>query len=105
VALAFHGAPHFDDAEAAHRDGDQSNNTPGNVAWKTRAENEADKIAHGTLMIGSGHANSKINEDDVREIRRRRAAGEALKSIASSFQINFQNVSLICLRKTWAHVA
>jgi hypothetical protein len=47
---------------------------------------------------------AKLTPDDVREIRRRRAAGEPRKAIAESFGIDVTNVSMIALRKTWAHV-
>lgn len=102
--MAFHGLPPFDGAEAAHRNGDRADNRPDNIRWATHAENEADKIDHGTLMVGSRHTNSKITEGDVIAMRARRKAGETLDAIASDFGICFQNVDLICRGKTWAHV-
>lgn len=104
VALAFDGPRPSPKHEAAHHDGDQLNNVAGNVAWKTRPANEADKDVHGTRPKGITHANSKLSETDVRQIRERRAAGEGLSAIALDYGVNFQNVSLICLGKTWVHV-
>lgn len=104
VALAFHGDPPFPDAEAAHRNRQKADNRPSNIRWATRLENEADKVAHGTLMMGSRHTNSKITEADVLTMRQRRAAGETLEAIADDFGICFQNVGLICQGKTWTHL-
>lgn len=104
IALAFHGEPPFAAAEAAHGNGAKADNRSGNIAWKTKAENEADKDRHGTRLLGSAHVNSKLSEDDVRSMRERRAAGETLAALAAAFGVGFQNVGLICQRKTWAHI-
>lgn len=34
--------------QARHQDGDQLNNTPGNVTWGTPSENMRDQVRHGT---------------------------------------------------------
>ena len=44
VALAFHGPP-----EVRHLNGDGQDNTPGNLAWGSRRENERDKKRKGKL--------------------------------------------------------
>lgn len=104
VALAFHGVPKFPNAEAAHRNRQKADNRPGNLRWATRKENEADKLAHGTLLVGSRHSNSKVTEADVLVMRQRRAAGDTLEAIAEDFGVCFQNVGLICQGKTWTHL-
>lgn len=104
VASAFHGPPPTPDHEVAHKNGDVADNRPSNIRWATHAENEADKVRHGTLPRGSRHANSKITEADIVAMRARRAAGETLAAIADDFGLCFQNVDLICRGKTWAHV-
>lgn len=47
VALVFHG-PRPPGKVARHYDGDPMNNTPGNIIYGTRSENEMDKVRHGT---------------------------------------------------------
>jgi len=54
---------------------------------------------------GSRHGLSKLTENDVTEIRKRRANEEALSSIATDFNIAFQTVSKICKYQNWRHVA
>lgn len=44
---------------------------------------------------------SKVTPQQVKEIRRRRAAGETLQSLADAFGISDGNVSAICLGKSW----
>lgn len=48
---------------------------------------------------------SKVSEDDVREIRRRHAAGETLRAISGDYPVTYINVWHIVRRKTWKHVA
>src|SRR5512139_988904 len=52
VALAFLGEPGVG-LEVAHLNGDSLDNRAANLAWKTKAANEADKIDHGTTNRGS----------------------------------------------------
>lgn len=40
VALAWHGPPPHPRMDASHLDGDRTNDTPGNIAWKTRRRGE-----------------------------------------------------------------
>jgi hypothetical protein len=47
----------------------------------------------------------KLTADDVIEIRRRRAAGAQVATLAEEFGISGALVSQIALRRAWAHVA
>jgi hypothetical protein len=46
----------------------------------------------------------EINEDDVRDIRRRYEAGETQASIAESYGMWPGPIGKICRRQSWAHV-
>jgi len=48
VCLAFHGPAPKGKNLVRHLDGDNKNNTPGNLAWGTHQENMHDKRGHGT---------------------------------------------------------
>ena len=49
ICEAFHGAPpgEWPEWHAAHEDHDKTNNTPGNLSWKTVQENSDAKMAAG----------------------------------------------------------
>jgi hypothetical protein len=102
VALAFLG-PRPQGWQVAHRNGKPHDNRLCNLAYKTRAENEADKVIHGTSLIGERNHQAKLRNSDIPAIRLRLAAGEALKSIAADFGVSFYLISKIKHGKAWAH--
>ena len=62
-------------------------------------------LRKGRQPKGSQHGRAKITEDDVREIRRLYGTGKyRQKDLADRFGIDQTKVSLIILRKNWAHV-
>ena len=104
VAMAFLGGPVGDRTEVAHGDGDPANNHHSNLSWKTHAENEDDKLAHGTSPSGARNGGSKLVDEDVLNIRALRAAGATLESIGKQFGVAFQTISKIVNRKSWSHI-
>ena len=84
-----------------HLDGNPVNNSPENLAWGTQAENMQDKIMHGTSLRGNANHNTKLTEEQAREIKRRRKAGESGRSLAKEFNISEQTVALINTGKQW----
>jgi hypothetical protein len=69
VCEAFHGVKPSPQHEVAHNDGVRANNRADNLRWATRAENHADKVAHGTAQRGEANGNSKLTEEEAEEIR------------------------------------
>lgn len=100
VCEAFHGAP-FEGAQAAHKDGDPSNNEAENLRWATPAENSRDKHAHGTTLRGERHNMAKLCREDVLLIR---ASGESGRVLAERFGVSQATVSVIRSGRRWAHV-
>ena len=117
VLEAFKG-PRPDGLEARHLDGNNTRDHADNLEWSLHLDNIQDKYAHGTMPAGDAHwsrrmperrprgerKGSKLNNDKVRDIRRRRAAGETLHSIAALHGIDHALVGRIHARKAWAHV-
>jgi hypothetical protein len=54
--------------------------------------------------IGVNCPSSKLNDEKVKEIRKRFASGEGTFSIGKHFGVSYQNVQSIVDRKTWKHV-
>ncbi len=88
-----------------HEDGNPVNNRLTNLRWGTRKENEADKERHGRRRHGEKHQNSKITEEDVREIRRAWANREMTqKKLGEKFGLTRTGVQSIVKGQTWRHV-
>lgn len=89
-----------------HEDGDTTNNRPSNLEIATYAE----QVRHAIAVLGrlpkdqDGERNdmAKLTQKAVREIRRRRAAGEKLVPIAKDFGVTFQAISKIARGDRWA---
>lgn len=104
ILEAFVG-PCPDGMEGCHNDGDPENNAISNLRWDTPFNNTADKNRHGTMLKGSQCCVAKINEDDVREMRRLRDTGLPIQKIADKFCMTRWNAARICSRRTWQHVS
>lgn len=80
-----------------HKDGNRKNYAPDNL------EILPSQAAHMRLHAKCGEESSfaKLTWENVREIRRRRAAGESTASLAAQFGIDQSNVRLIVRGRTW----
>lgn len=129
VCTAFHGPKPSPIHEVAHCDGDSLNNAWWNLRWATHAENEADKIAHGTSLSGRpsniaperrprgqrhgrytrpertarGERNglARLTESKVLAIR---SDARPRKAIAADYKISVTMVGFIQRGISWAHV-
>lgn len=103
VCLIVYGDPPTADHDAAHNCGKGHEGCFGArcLSWKTKAENQSDRIRHLTSNRGERHGNSKLTEDKVREIRRR-ALSEPQAKIARQMGISRAAVSDIVRRTRWA---
>lgn len=90
--------------EGSHKNGDRLNNAASNLAWKSKSDNEMDRVEHGTSNRGERHGNSKLTADDVREIRRLCATGQRQQDIAHQFGLAKGYVSEINRRTVWRHI-
>ena len=101
ICEAFHGPSPADKPFALHNDGSKDNNVPDNLRWGSPAENTADRVLHGTEILGEDHALAKLTEGDIRRIR-----SSPLKQteLADIYGVRQCTISSIILRKTWKHV-
>lgn len=104
VCETFHGL-RPDWAElVAHVNGDPADNRAENVRWSTFLQNEEDKRAHGRDLSGERHHQAKLTASQVREIRRRRAAGEQGRALGREFGVTESTISCIHHRKIWKYL-
>jgi len=94
--------------ECCHADGDFKNNYIGNLRWDTCYNNHQDKIKHDTcyrpIQKGGNNNNSKLNEDDVINIKAMLHSGVKPKVISEKYRIQKSAVSKIKVGVTWSHI-
>lgn len=103
VLEAFVG-PRPDGAVARHLDGDPTNNRPGNLAWGTVQENQADTVRHGRTTRGEKNPRARLTAEDVAAIREARTRGESLKALAARYGVRESCISRAASGKRWGHV-
>lgn len=101
VCEAFNGPPPFEGAQALHKDGIKDNCTKDNMYWGTPKQNSQDTIEAGNFQRGEKHYRTKLTWDQVREIRRRVAAGEKQVNLCKEFGIRGPVCSQIVNNITW----
>lgn len=104
VCETFHG-PRPGGMEVAHEDGDKNNCSAANLSWKTRVDNHADKLRHGTLVRGSEHYHTHLTEQDVRDMRSAAEAGSSIRALATRYDVRPVTVYAILQRRNWRHVS
>lgn len=102
MCIYAHGEPPSPEFEATHSCGmgHEGCMNPRHLRWATKAENAADRIAHGTERRGTQINTNKLSEDDVREIRRRRVS-ETGVSLAREFGVSTTMICDIHKRRSW----
>ncbi len=95
--------------ECCHGNGNPHNNNSSNLRWDTRKNNHKDMMKHGTSTKGitynegEKHPNSKLNEWQVRVIRRCLELGMYQREVVKIF-----NVSRSCINHiknyNWKHI-
>ena len=102
VAMAFHGPSA--DCAVAHNDGSRTNNHASNLRWATQRENLRDCREHGTALLGARNPMSRLDEVDVKSIRRMKAVGIPRAVIAEGFGLHKRTVFRILAGGNWVHV-
>lgn len=97
------GPPPTPHHHAAHSCGNGTKGcvTKAHLLWKTKSENEKDKVYHGTDNRGERHPMSRLTQDQVREIRALKGL-ETQQVTADRYGVVNQMVSRIQSRKSWA---
>lgn len=103
VLEAFIG-PCPDDHEAAHLNGNPSDNRLANLAWVTRSENQRHKLLHGTQQRGESVVGSVLTKAAVVEARSAYLAGEPCSSVAARHGRSRAYMQLVINGRRWAHV-
>lgn len=103
VALTFIGPRPSPMHHVAHGDGIPGNNALANLRYATPAENEADKVRHGTKFVPRGEHNghAKLTMAQVQAIRQALRSGRRQLEIASSYGVSQSLIAHIKSGKHW----
>lgn len=82
----------------------KTDNRLSNLKWGTRKDNEQDKKIAGRTAVGIRNGASKMNEQQVKDIRLLFKSGLSTNKIAQQLKLKQQNVWNICNNKTWKHL-
>lgn len=101
VCELFNGSP-ADGMECRHLNGDMHDNRAENLQWGTAAENNADKMLHGTVTKGERNGGAKLTVPDVLAMRNlRKHSGESYRRIAEMFGISTMTAYRAIVGDTW----
>lgn len=103
VMLAFVG-PMPRGMVTRHLDGNSDHPALSNLAYGTYEENEADKVGHGTAMLGERHHHAGTTERQVREMRRMVRDGSTVASVSRGLGLSYSMVHQAVRGISWAHV-
>ncbi len=92
------------DHVAAHNCGTSLCCNPRHLSWKTQKDNIADKVIHGTALIGEKHHQSKLTELEVREIRSLRGK-ITRKQMTVKYGVKISTIDNVLDGVTWRSVA
>ena len=77
---------------------------PDHLFLGSRLDNMQDAMKKGRIPGGERHYAALLDDDRVREIRRRLAAGEGPAAVGRAMGLEMKHVSLVGRGKRWKHV-
>ena len=103
VCRAFHGDPP-EGMQAAHGNGDKSDNSADNLRWATPKENCDDRGRHGNHVAGEKQHLARLTDEMVTAMRQMAATGMKHRQIAARFGVARPTASHAIRGYTWKHV-
>ncbi len=105
VSWEVHNGPVPEGAWVLHRCDNRSCVNPDHLFLGTGAENVSDMMSKGRHAYGERNAQSKLTEEQVREIRDLHAAGGITHDrLAARYGVARSRISCVIRGESWAHV-
>lgn len=106
VAWEFtNGRPVPDGMRVCHRCDNPPCCNPAHLFLGTAKENTRDMLSKARHCHGERYPHHKLTEDDVREIRKLKAAGVTYDELERRFGVTRAPLHRIVTRRSWGHVA
>jgi len=102
MCLIAYGDPPTEMHQAAHSCGKRKCCNPRHLSWKTPAENEADKLIHGTAVRGDRSPSAKLTKEDVIFIRS--AKNMTQKELARLFGVSRGHIAGLRTGRFWPDI-
>jgi hypothetical protein len=80
---------------------------PDHLFLGTNQDNIDDRERKGRNIVyrGEDHGNAKLTDEDVLEIRRKYATGEAnIPKLSNEYHVSISSIGRIILRNSWTHI-
>lgn len=108
VAVTFLG-PRLHLHQVNHKDGIKTNNDISNLEWCTRSANIKHAFATGLNHSGSKHGISKLDEQQVTEIKmllegKKRYSKPYYSDLAKDYGVDRKTIEAIAKNKTWRQI-
>jgi hypothetical protein len=78
---------------------------PNHLSWKTPAQNQADRLEHGTDDRGDKSHRAVLSSRDVQHIRTLLSGGMRQADIADRYGVTREAITAINIGKNWGHLA
>lgn len=101
ICITFHGEQPSPLHEVGHKDGVRANVRKDNLRWTTKKDNQADRIEHGTTLIGAGHPRARLTSAEAHAIIRRRSQGERIARLAADYTVSHNTVRRVVRGQTY----
>lgn len=90
--------------EANHIDANTGNNMIENLEWVSNKKHHEITQKQGRMPKGTQVHTSKLNEDQVKEIRIRSKGKITMRNLAREYNVSHSNIFHIVHRKSWKHI-
>lgn len=98
IAEAFLG-PCPEGMEVLHGEKGQKDNTPANLSYGTKSQNQLDRYRDGTMCLGERNGNCRLTYLEVEELRELRLQGASYSQLGKIFNISAIHAKRIALHQ------